>query len=99
MQRIFALALAALVLPGGALADKAADCAATTGIVADAVNERSGGNTQQGAIDVLTSDEGGIEEKYAPAVPMLVEWVYTLPEDQLNDAVAESFSEACLAHD
>lgn len=101
MNRIAAIALTAICLPGLALASdtKDADCAATAGIVSDAVAERTGGNSQAGAIDFLTSDEGGIAEKYDAAVPLLVEWVYTLPEDQLTDAVAKAFEEVCLAQD
>ncbi|WP_272006657.1 hypothetical protein [Roseovarius sp. ZX-A-9] len=100
MFRTAAILSLVLVLPAGASAadDKTANCAATAGIVADAVNARTGGNTQEGAIAFLTSDEGGIDDKYDPAVPMLVEWVYTLPEDQLTVEASTAFEEACLEH-
>ncbi|QIE45175.1 hypothetical protein G5B38_06330 [Pseudohalocynthiibacter aestuariivivens] len=100
MFRTAAIVSLVLLVPASAYAtdDKAANCAATAGIVSHAVGERNGGNTQEGATDFLTSDEGGIEEKYDAAVPMLVEWVYTLPEDQLTDEAATAFEKACLAH-
>ncbi len=101
MFRFATVAVFALTLSGAvhAAADKPANCAATAGIVADAVHGRTGGNTQQATIKFLSSDAGGIDEKYAPAVPMLVEWIYSLPADQLTDDAAEAFEKACLAHE
>ena len=56
MFRLVTLSVLTLGLPVMALADdaKIANCAATAGIVGDAVDERNGGNSQTGAIDFLT---------------------------------------------
>ncbi len=100
MFRTAAILSFILVLPAGANAadDKTANCVATAGIVADAVDQRTGGNTKAATTEFLTSDEGGIDDKYDPAVPMLVEWVFTLPEDQLTEDASTAFEKACLEH-
>lgn len=72
-------------------------CAPTAEIVQMAVTARALGAEQDATqADILAND--AVEERYAPAVPSLVEWVYTLPEDQLTDEVAVSFEEACGAN-
>ena len=47
----------------------------------------------------LGSTDGGVDKRYREAVPMLVDWVYTLPEDQLTDEAPKAFEDACLAHE
>ena len=72
-------------------------CAPTAEIVQMAVTARAlGAEAEATQADILAND--AVEERYAPAVPSLVEWVYTLPEDQLTDEVAVSFEEACGAN-
>jgi len=72
-----------------------AGCAATAEIVADAVEMRSGGADKAATSKALAN--GDVEPKYADAVVPLVEWVYTLPEDQLTDEASTAFHAACLA--
>lgn len=80
--------------PALAASDAAENCTKTTAIVADAVAERSNGNAK--AETVKTLKAGDIESRFAPTVQPLVEWVYTLPEDQLTDAAPAAFKAACL---
>ncbi len=72
----------------------AQDCIVTAGIVADAVAQRAKGNAQDDTLATLTA--GDLEARFVPAVLPLVEWVYTLPADQLTDDAAASFKAACL---
>ncbi|MCZ4353322.1 hypothetical protein O4H61_12405 [Roseovarius aestuarii] len=94
-------ALIALMIPlaGPAFAGKAENCAATAGIVADAVAQRADGKDLSDTVAFLGSDAGGVKARYREAVPALVDWVYTLPEDQLTDAAPKAFEDACLAHE
>lgn len=92
-------ALIALLLPLAApvLADEMAEnCAATAGIVADAVNMRADGKDAADTTAFLGSPESGFDARFRKAAPMLVEWVYTLPEEQLTEAASQSFEAACL---
>ena len=95
----FALIALALSFAAPAFAGKAENCAATAGIVNDAVAQRADGKYMAVTVSFLGSDAGGIASKYREAVPALVDWVYTLPEDQLTEAAAKAFEDACLAHD
>lgn len=95
----FALIALLLSCAAPALAGKAENCAATAGIVSDAVTQRVDGKDMAATLAFLGSDAGGIDAKFREAVPALVDWVYTLPEDQLTDEAPKAFEEACLAHE
>jgi hypothetical protein len=95
----FALIAVLLTAAAPALAGKAENCAATAGIVRDAVAQRADGKAMTDTVAFLASDAGGVAAKYREAVPALVDWVYTLPEDQLTDAAPTAFEGACLAHE
>ena len=95
----FALIAVLLSFAAPAFAGKAENCAATAGIVSDAVAQRVDGKDMAATVAFLGSDAGGIAAKYREAVPALVDWVYTLPEDQLTDAASEAFEDACLAYE
>ncbi|MFD0858735.1 hypothetical protein [Roseovarius aquimarinus] len=99
MLRLAALALPlALAVPAAAQtndADKAAGCAATAEIVSDAVELRAGGSQRDAAAQAIAA--GDTDAKYAEAIGPLVDWVYTLPEEQLTDEAASAFTDACLA--
>ncbi|PVA10251.1 DNA primase [Pelagivirga sediminicola] len=95
MPRILFPALVILsTAPTLAAADSAENCAATSAIVAEAVSLRADGATQAAATRTLGAAD--IDGKYLPAVQPLVEWVYTLPEDQLTAAAPTAFEAACL---
>lgn len=100
MKRLIALAL---ICASPALAEtkaeKEARCTAQADIVAQTVTLRSEGKRERRAGKILTGDESTIDPKYAPAIPMLLAWVYELDKDQLTDEAATRFKEACLAFD
>ncbi|KMK66480.1 hypothetical protein [Puniceibacterium sp. IMCC21224] len=77
--------------------DKAAMCGDQAEMVMQVVAARQSGvaavKAEQLVVDALDADTSA----YAGVVPAVVAWVYTLPEDQLGDAVGESWSAACLA--
>ncbi|MBZ8118685.1 DNA primase [Roseovarius sp. LXJ103] len=90
-------ALTVLPAPHAKASDAGHHCAPTAEIVQMAVTARKlGAEADATQADILAND--AVEERYVPAVPSLVEWVYTLPEEQLTDEVAASFEEACGAN-
>lgn len=99
MTRVFlitALAFGA-VSQAAQAQDKEAECAVQTDVVMQVVAARSGGADAADATRGVAADLSGDAAKYASIVPALVDWVYTLPDDQLNDTVGQSWTEACLA--
>ncbi len=70
------------------------NCAATASIVADAVAQRVAGSAQADTLTTLS--EGDMDARFVPAIQPLVEWVYTLPSDQLTGEAAAAFEAACL---
>ena len=90
--------VAALAAPLPAAAQSGAeDCAAQASIVAAAVERRSAGDAPEAATDAVAGELSGRAAAYAEAVPVIVEWVWSLPEEQLGPDVAESYEAACLA--
>lgn len=77
-------------------ADKAANCAATADIVREAVAQRVAGQSSEQAQGFLTSDEAGVDDKFDSAIPMLVDWVYTLDEAHLTEDAAKAMETQCL---
>ncbi len=93
----FAAIAAALIAATPVLAqDKQDLCEKTAVIVGDAVSARADGATAQDAARVAR-DAMDADSAYKGAVQPIVDWVYTLPEDQLTDAVAVAYQEQCLA--
>ncbi len=70
------------------------NCAVTAGIVADAVTLRTDGTAEADAVGTL--EASGLDVRFVPTVQPLVEWVYTLPEEQLADKPSAAFEAACL---
>jgi hypothetical protein len=106
MTRHFALLF--LVLCGAGLgitpalaesdADRAARCAGQALIVARAVDLRAAGTDQTGATAQLEASDSGIDPKYAPSISVLVDWIYTLPTDQLTAETATAFQTQCQGY-
>lgn len=87
-----------MILTTPALAQGTEDlCRISSQIAGAAVSERSTGATQDAAVRVITADLEGEAAAYAAAVQPLVDWVYSLPEEQLTDDVASAYEAACLA--
>ncbi|SFD45450.1 hypothetical protein [Roseivivax sediminis] len=98
-QALFAMLLtaAAIVGPAATAQDKAEECNLQADMVMAVVNSRGEGVGAEEAVETVQSNLSGPEAKYASVVPAVVDWVYTLPEDQLGDGVGQSWVEACLA--
>jgi len=93
-------ALVVLGTPALAAGDaKIANCAATAGIVSEAIAQRKADAPKQGAIDFLRSDAAGVDDRYDQTIPVLVEWVYTLEPAQLTPDAAAAFEQQCLDYD
>lgn len=69
-------------------------CAATTAVVADAVELRAKGQAQADVVTVLKGSD--LDPQYVATIDPLVAWVYDLPQDQLNDQAVSAYNEACL---
>jgi len=72
-------------------------CAPTGEIVAAAVEARKAGRSAEAAKDGIAGGLGESLQDYAPAVPPLVDWVYYLPEDDLQKDVAGAWVAQCEA--
>ncbi|MGY9048972.1 hypothetical protein P775_18920 [Puniceibacterium antarcticum] len=90
-------ALAALTLTAtGALALDKTECTLQAGLVMQAVGARSAGADNGAAKQQVEASLKGPSQKYAAIVPAVVDWVYTLPQDQLGAGVGDSWAQACL---
>lgn len=97
-----ALSVLALSLPvtlHAAEDAKAANCAATAEIVSLAVQQRGAGRSKPDTTGFLTSDAAEIDDKYDQTIPVLVDWVFALDAAVLEQDVAGSFEESCLAYE
>ncbi len=72
-------------------------CAPTGEIVAAAVAARKSGQGADAAKAGIAAGLGEAKAAFAPAVPPLVDWVFELPEDDLQKDVAGSWVTQCEA--
>lgn len=70
-------------------------CAPTGEIVAAAVEARKAGRSASEAIESIGAGLGEAGAPYRPAVQPLVDWVYELPEEDLQKDVAGSWVTQC----
>ena len=96
MTRFAAIAVALIAAAPVVAQDKQDLCENTAVIVGDAVTARADGASAQDAVSAVR-DAMDADSAYKAAVQPIVDWVYTLPEDQLTDAVAVAYEEQCLA--
>lgn len=96
MTRLTLTVAAALFTPLAAAAQTGPeDCAAQASIVAAAVEQRSAGEAPEAATQAVAGALEGRAEAYAEAVPLIVEWVWSLPEGKLGADVADTYEAAC----
>ena len=78
-------------------ADKEAECRKQGQIATNIMAERKNGSTARRAerrvIRALPEDA----MNYEVAVPAMVEWIYSLPEDQMTPEVSNALYQACLS--
>lgn len=72
-------------------------CEPTGEIVAAAVEARRSGQTAATARETITAGLGEAQAGFAPAVQPLVDWVYELPEGDLQKDVAGAWMTQCEA--
>lgn len=72
-----------------------ASCAGQGAIVTEAVDARLTGATARQARRAIASTLPAAALK--PAVPLLVEWVYSLPPEQLTPDAGPAYAAACAA--
>ena len=97
MTRFAALVPALILATPLAAQDKESICSASAGIVDAAVEARSDGMGQKKAIRTIGNGLEGDAAIYKAAVQPIVNWVYGLEEEQLNDEVGATYEKACLA--
>lgn len=90
------LTFALIALPMAAQAENPI-CAPSGAIVQSAVDARLAGQGSVEAIRTISDNLPEDRKNYAPAVQPLVDWVYTLTEEQLGPGVAEAYIAACEA--
>ncbi len=100
MLRFMTLSCGLALLAGAASAEteaqKAERCAAQADIVTQAVDARAQGRDAPGTKEMLTAADSRVPARYAPGITPLVEWVFTLPQDQLTLDVGGAFEKQCL---
>ncbi|MBO6868636.1 MAG: hypothetical protein VXZ18_07360 [Pseudomonadota bacterium] len=77
--------------------DKDAECGIQADVVMSVVEARTGGQDADASVTAVAEGLDDQAQKYVSVVPAIVEWVYSLPEDQLGAEVGESWATACKA--
>lgn len=72
-------------------------CAPSGAIVQAAVDARLAGQGSVEAISTISDNLPEDQKNFVPAVQPLVDWVYTLTDEQLGPGVAEAYVAACEA--
>ncbi|MGH1355595.1 MAG: hypothetical protein ACRBBS_11015 [Thalassovita sp.] len=75
---------------------RAERCGIQAGIVEAAVEQRSKKRRQKRAVKTILKSEPIKDTKYEANVDVLVAWIYSIPERQLNQDTVTAFAEACL---
>ncbi|KNG92647.1 hypothetical protein [Pseudaestuariivita atlantica] len=90
------LALLLPALPAAAQELKAADCETFGKITQEAVMARTAGKRPRAATRQISRGLTGDLERFKGAVPLLVDFVYGLPEAQLSADVGATYASACV---
>ena len=90
--------VAATSVAAPAFADKKAECELQAKIVTRAAELRMERKSEKKAIEIMTSGEDeAVAEKYIPAVPPIVDWVYnSLKRKQLKMDPGGAYLETCV---
>lgn len=89
------LGFAAAPAAAQSAAPSAGDCAVFGEIAEQAAQERLAETEMMQAMVTIAEGYTGAQERFAGAVPLLVDWVWQLPEAQLDDGVGAAYAEAC----
>jgi hypothetical protein len=96
MYSKIALVVGLLATPALAV-EKAHLCRVSAQIAGAAVEQRQDGAGRDAAVQAVTKGLGQDQADFEDAVSPIVDWVYSLPKDQLSPQVAESYEAACIA--
>lgn len=98
MRILLTACLTLPLLAAPSLAGKAENCAAFGGIAMKAVTLRQdAGQDEASAAATIQREATGAERKFLAEVPLLVNWIYALPEDQLTPAIGDAVESQCMA--
>ena len=92
----FVLVTCFALMPAAGMAANA-DCAVLGDIVTSVALERAGGAEMNDAMTAVAESYTGDKERFVPAIPLLADWVYTLPDDQLTAEAGTAYQKACEA--
>ncbi|MCK0150704.1 hypothetical protein MWU54_11765 [Marivita sp. S6314] len=76
---------------------KVAECRKQGQIATNIMSERKNGANSRRAERRVVRALPDDAKNYEVAVPALVEWIYSLPEDQMTPEVSNALYQACLA--
>ncbi len=93
------LTLSAPVAQAETEEEKSTRCSQQAALVGELVAQRSGGASAQDAIPAVRETHSDMDDRYVAQVPILADWIYSLPEEQLGAGVADSFEAACVGYD
>lgn len=101
-MKVHAIAGLALIVAAPALAQSApaaAECQVQAQLVQSVVDMRAEGTGKSTLVRQVKKTLGASEatEKYQEVVGPIVDWVFTLPQEQLTADVGPAFNEMCLA--
>lgn len=99
MNRLWIMALLPALAPLtlAAAEPERTDCFVQGEIAQKAADLRLEGKRVRRAERLIKRDYKDGEARFAKAVPLLVDWVFTLPDAQVDDQVGASFQAACEA--
>lgn len=78
---------------------RAERCGIQAGIVEGAIKQRNKKRSQKRATKAVLKSDPIKGTKYEANVDVLVAWIYSIPERQLNQDTVTAFEEACLKFD
>jgi len=78
-------------------AAKEAECRKQGQIATDIMTERKNGSNARRAERRVIRNLPDDAKNYDVAVPAMVEWIYTLPEDQMTPEVSNALYQVCLS--
>ena len=97
MRLLTAFAVAATLATAPAFAaGKEDECQMQANIVDRAAELRLEGKNVKRTKAIMQDNDPAVAEKYAAAVPHIVDWIFTLPRKQLKQEPGKAYFDACV---
>ncbi len=80
-----------------AFADQKDECEQQAAVVTRAAELRLEGKNQKKTVEQLQAGDPAVTEKYVPAVPHIVDWIYTLKRKEVRQDPGAAYLASCLA--